>query len=539
MGREISGSPNIVTVQGTVTTLTSQAGRQPSTPTITSPSSGTVLTSFTPTLTSSAFFVYNTDTHAGSQWQFASDPAFVNVFYDLPTTTSKTSLSVSAGSIPQLSGTFYARVRYISSASEVSAWSNAISLVRTGSVTVSSQFLSATNFRFAFTYGATGSASSVSVKISANADMSSPISNTTVTLTSNTGNLDSVTYASMPGFTTGTPYYVQVTTVGSGAIISTSTSQLPLPTASLALNGSVAVYDAGTSLVGVTNSVTGANSASIATQYSTSINFTTVTYESTGSSIAAAMLPGLSTRSSSYYYRFVVVAGSDRPVVGSPAALTAVQIFSGSGTAAISSAYSGQILASGIGGGGGGAGAPGSACGGGGSGYINSQTFTVSAGQAISYSVGTGGSGGSWADGTAGTASTLTIGGTTLTCAGGNGGKSQSGLSNGGVGGRNGGDGVASGTGNYGGGGTPYNSGGAPGMAGSDASPGYGAYGGYGYGAGGGGAVRSSDYGGTGPAGGGAGGWVSGPQAGRGQFGNVVQGGAGNGGYLQIQYTNW
>jgi len=54
-----------------------------------------------------------------------------------------------------------------------------------------------------------------------------------------------------------------------------------------------------------------------------------------------------------------------------------------------------------------------------------------------------------------------------------------------------------------------------------------------------GGAVRSSDYGGTGPAGGGAGGWLSGPQAGQGQFGNVVSGGTGNSGYLQIQYTNW
>ena len=539
MGRKISGSPDIVTVQGTVTTLTSQAGRQPSMPTITSPSSGTVITSFTPTLNSSAFFVYNTDTHAGSQWQLASDSSFANVFYDLSSTSSKTSLVVPSGAIPQLAGAFYARVRYISSATEVSAWSNGISLVRTASVAVTSQFLNSTNFRFGFTYGATGSATSVAVKISANADMSNPVANTSVTLSSNTGYLDSVTYASMPGFTTGTAYYVQATTAGSGAIITTTTVQLPMPTSSLALNGSTAIYDPSATNLLVTNAVTGANSATIATQYSTSINFTTVTYESTATSIAASNLPGLSTRASAYYYRFVVVAGTDRPVVGSPAALTAVQFFSGSGTSTISSAYSGQVLVTGIGGGGGGAGAPGSACGGGGSGYINSQTFTVTAGQSISYAVGNGGSGGSWADGTAGSSTTMTIGGTTLTCAGGQGGKSQSGLSTGGVGGRNGGDGVSSGTGNYGGGGSPYNTGGAPGIAGSDAAPGYGGKGGYGYGSGGGGAVRSADYGGTGPAGGGAGGWLSGPQAGQGQFGNVVSGGTGNSGYLQIQYTNW
>lgn len=539
MGRQIYGSPPVVTVQGTLTTLQSQAGRQPSQPSITSPSSGTTLTNFTPTLTSSAFFVYNSDTHAGSQWQFSNDAAFANVVYDLPTTASKTSLTVTSGSIPQISGPLYARVRYISSASEVSPWSNAITLNRTGTVTVSPQFLSATNYRFTFTYGATGTADSVSVKISASADMSNPIVNTTVTLSGNTGNLDSVTYASMPGYSTGTPYYVQVTTVGAGAIVSTVTSQLALPTSSLALNGSTSVYNPGTTNVSVTNSVTGANSASIATQYSTSINFTTVAYESTSASIAATNLPGLSTRASSYYCRFVVVAGSDRPVVGSPFALTAVQILTGSGSGTISSAYSGSVLVSGIGGGGSGAGAPGSACGGGGSGYIGSQAYTVTAGQSFSYAVGAGGNSPSWADGNPGAATTFTLGGTTLTCAGGNGGKSQGGYSNGGTGGRNGGDGVSSGTGNYGGGGSPYNSGGAPGKAGSDAVPGYGGFGGYGYGAGGGGAVRSSDYGGTGPAGGGAGGWLTGPQAGQGQFGNVVAGGNGNVGYLQIQYTNW
>lgn len=143
-----------------------------------------------------------------------------------------------------------------------------------------------------------------------------------------------------------------------------------------------------------------------------------------------------------------------------------------------------------------------------------------------------------WVNGNPGASSTFTLGGTTLTCAGGAGGYSQSGAA-GGVGGRNGGDGVYSGTGNYGGGGAPYNAGGAPGLGGSDASPGYGGKGGYGYGAGGGGAVRSTDYGGTPPGGGGAGGWPTGPQAGQGQFGNVVAGGNGNVGYLQIQYTNW
>ena len=57
MGRQIYGSPPVVTVQGTLTTLQSQAGRQPSQPTITSPTSGATLSSFTPTLSSSAFFV--------------------------------------------------------------------------------------------------------------------------------------------------------------------------------------------------------------------------------------------------------------------------------------------------------------------------------------------------------------------------------------------------------------------------------------------------------------------------------------------------
>lgn len=539
MGRQIYGSPPVVTVQGTLTTLQSQAGRQPSQPSITSPSSGATLSNFTPTLTSSAFFVYNTDTHAGSQWQFANDSAFVNVVYDLATTASKTSLAVSSGAIAQVSGPLYVRVRYISSASEVSPWSNAITMIRTASVSVTPQFLSTTNYRFTFTYSGTGTADAVSVKISASADMSNPIANTSVTLSGNTGNLDSVTYASMPGFATGTPYYVQVTTAGAGAIVNTTTSQLALPTSSLALNTSTALYNPGTASITVINGVSGANSASISTQYSTSVNFTTVAYESTSGSIAATNLPGLATRASAYYCRFVVVAGTDRPVVGSPFALTAVQVLTGSGSGSISSAYSGAVLVSGIGGGGSGAGAPGSACGGGGSGYINSQTYTVTAGQSFSYAVGAGAYGTSWADGNPGAATTFTLGGTTLTCAGGNGGKSQSGYSNGGTGGRNGGDGVYSGTGNYGGGGSPYNSGGAPGKAGSDAAPGYGGYGGYGYGAGGGGAVRSADYGGTGPAGGGAGGWPSGPQAGQGQFANVVAGGYGNAGYLQIQYTNW
>lgn len=111
---------------------------------------------------------------------------------------------------------------------------------------------------------------------------------------------------------------------------------------------------------------------------------------------------------------------------GSSACLWTAPLFLTSGTSYVvpSGFTTAKIWAIGGGGGGGGvATTDGTAAGGGGGGGVAYKTFSVTPGQSISFSIGSGGSGGTGAnDGSAGGSTTATYGGVTITANGGNGG---------------------------------------------------------------------------------------------------------------------
>lgn len=545
MGRQISNSQT-VTVQGTVNTLQSQSGRQPSTPTITSPASGTNLTSFSPTFSGSNFFVYNgSDSHAGSNWQIATDSSFSTVVFDFATRSALTSWTPSGTEIPRIVGTYFVRVRYISSANEISGWSQPISVNVTRTLAITPTFNGSSNYNIRIEYLGTAASSdptSYNVRISASANMSSPLVNTNVSASNRIGNL-SVAYTTLPGLTTGTPYFIEVTPVaGTAAVVTPLVEQLASPVGGASIAQST--YSVASSAVTQPTSatLTSGSSPSVQWQFSTSSEFTTTTFTSSSSSFADTNLPGLANRTQAYWARCVLVVGSDRPVVRSAARLTARAAYTSPGafSGSIPSAYSGGIVVTAIGGGGGGGGSAYGAAGGGGGGFASQPGYTVTGGQTFSGSVGAGGNQGSWVDnGGAGGTTTFTLSGHgTLTLSGGNGGRTNSAGGSGGTGGTNG---ASFGTqGGRGGGGTGLYA--LGGLNGGLNTTGPGGQGGFGWGAGGGGAVRNSESGSTGNfPGGGGGGLAIDPsvQAGQGAWGNVESGGGGLNGAVFIDYVQW
>ncbi len=590
MGRQIGGSPALISVQGTVTTLTSQAGRQPQQPAITSPSDNSTLSNFTPTLSSSAFFVYNSDTHAGSNWQIATDSSFTNILKDLASTSSKTSWVVNSDyTIPRVAQTLYVRVRYVSSASEVSPWSNGSRLVIAQTLSAVATFNGTTNYNLAVTYGGTGSATSFNVLIANNPDMTSPVVSSSVSASSNVGNL-AVAYTTLPGFAEGTTtYYVRITPVGADAITAPQTLTLANPLSTVTgVTATTASYDLATSIETTVPSVSLTSGTAPGTRYqfATSSAFTTITYESDPSAVSiflASNLPGISTRTSQYYFRPVLAVGSARiPISGfTPLYVSAVKKLvpanpaagnTFTGTYTIPASYSGPILVIAVGGGGGGAGTSYDAGSGGAGGQLVTTNYTVSGGESVSYTLGAGGYNLGWAA----TPGASNRGGTTTVAVGALGTTTAVG----GLAGTNNGYSSTSfnyptftdangATGFYGGGNGATNPPTYGGCAGnnSGATPNlyYGQYtaqpssyysfggrnavdatsggiGGFGYGAGGGGSKRDQSAGGgasTSAGGGGNGIYFGGKLSGNGQYTNVGDGGNGVGGAVAIMFTAW
>jgi len=98
----------------------------PSTPSITYPTTGLTINSFTFTATSSPFSSPSGSLHVSSDWQVATNSAFSNiVFQSLNNTTNKTSIQITVSS----ENTYYIRVRYKDSYNKYSQWSNASSFI--------------------------------------------------------------------------------------------------------------------------------------------------------------------------------------------------------------------------------------------------------------------------------------------------------------------------------------------------------------------------------------------------------------------------
>jgi hypothetical protein len=583
MGRQIGGSPTTINMQGTITTLTSQSGRQPGQPLISSPFDNSTLANFTPTLSSSAFFAYSSDTHMGSNWQIASDSNFINVLKDFATKSSLTSWAVNSDyTIPRLAQTLYFRVRYVSSANEVSPWSAYSRMVVARTLSTIASFNSTSGFNFSITYSGTGTPTSFTVKVANNAGMTSPIVNTSVSVSANIGSF-TVPYTSMPGFTDGsTPYYIQITPAGSDAITATEVQALVSPLATVTGVSATTTYDTGSTVTMTLPSTTLSTGTApqLRYQFSTVSNFSSITYEgdpNTALTFAASNLAGLSGRTQKYYFRPVLAIGSDRVPMSSlftPIYVQAVKLISptnvnpntaNTGTSSIPSGYAGPITVVAIGGGGGGGMTGYDAGSGGGGGYLNTGAFTVSGGESISYTLGTAGAGAGWVyaqtAAECGGTTTISVGSLgSVTAAGGLAGtnNSQPGATayqsgyytdvngntsyRGGAGGSSGGDSGINSPGNlyvgkYTTSPTAYH-----GRGGRNATSATGGgTGGQGWGAGGGGSKRDQAAGGGSDsyAGGGGNGIFWGNKAADGYYTNVGNGGNGMPGAAAIYFINW
>lgn len=583
MGRQIGGSPTTINMQGTITTMTTQIGRQPGQPSITSPSDNGVLSNFTPTVASSAFFNYGSDTHMGSNWQIALDSNFSNVIKDFATKSALTSWAVNNDfTIPRVAQTLYVRVRYISNANEVSPWSLSSRMVASRILSTVVTFNGASAFNLAITYSGTGSATSFAVKIANNSAMTTPIVDTTTSASSNVASL-SVSYSLMPGFVDGsTPYYIQITPVGADAISAAEVQTLVSPASSVTGVSATVTYDTASTVSMVPPSLTLSRGTAPQSRYqfSTTSNFASITYEgdpNTSTTFAASLLSGLSTRAQKYYYRPVLAIGSDRiPMTGifTPVYVQAVKLISptnaspntaNTGTSSIPAGYSGPITVVAIGGGGGGGSTSYNAGSGGGGGLIASTGYTVSGGESISYTLGTGGLYVDWATTQTATncggTTSVTIGSLgTVTAAGGLSGTNngfgaatayQSGYYTdengntsyrGGAGGSSGGDSGINSPGNlyagkYTSSPTAYHGRGGRNAVSADSA----GTGGQGWGAGGGGSKRAQAYGGGSDsfAGGGGNGIFWGNKASDGYYTNVGSGGSGLPGAAAIYFLNW
>lgn len=203
MGRNVTMGAVTASVTGSL--ITTQGGNAPGTPSIVSPSQGSVLTSFTPTISASSFFSYTGASHSGSNWQIATDPNFSNVIYDLATTSALTSMTVPSGVITVNMSQVFVRVRYISNAGIMSAFSNASPYLIQGALSTGVSG-DASNVYISLSYAGTGSPGTAVVRVANNVNMTSPFVTSTVTFSGNSASL-TIPKSSLPGFDAFTSKY--------------------------------------------------------------------------------------------------------------------------------------------------------------------------------------------------------------------------------------------------------------------------------------------------------------------------------------------
>lgn len=532
MGRSITNNSSDITVQGTVNTVTSQGGRAPSTPSITSPTNNELISAFNPTFTSSGFFSYGSDTHSGSNWQVSSNLQFdgSSKLADVATNSGLTSYALPSNILPRTEGTYYVRARHVSSGYEASAFSTPQPFRISATLSATAAPQNATNFRLTPAYAGTGTPSSYSYVLSASSDLSSPVSSGSIT----SGYVD-LAYSLATGLFTGTDYYLQLTSVGADTIEKTEVVTL---SGALQISGSAsATYD-GTN-VKISSTIAVVGNPEIRHQFSTTNTFDSITYETTSTSFSASNLTGISDRSQSYFYRPVAVVGNEKVQAQAPLSVGASFIYTSSTSTQTPAGYVGSIFVEAIGGGGSGAGAYSSGSGGS-SGNFETATTYVTQQESLSVTVGAGGPANNWSGPSftyAGQTS-VSIGSFSLSAAGGrnatmnqqtrvygqNTGISAYGGEKGNTTGVSGQTHPITGI-----------AGGAGGVQGNS-----GGQGGLGYGAGGGGQTRTPDAGGSGGAGGGGGGaFITSQLAGNGQYANVGSGGAGANGAVRLTYQDW
>ncbi len=323
--------PGSVSVTGTVTTLTSVSVRIPLTPTIDTPASGNTIQYFNAnTITSSAMFVYNTTyTHTGSNWQVAADADFQNVLYDFATNTQKTYLTLPMTLLPRTNDQdYYVRVRYVNSADEISDWS-AGSVIHVEhnaeDYTASANIANTTHYNVIVGYLNTGSPDTLTIEVANTANMSSIIwANTTANFdyTTKTAVIQ-IPFATMPGFISNTtPYYIRAYPLGANSINTTSNPiAINAPSVSALYNTARILDTSGISLsantVGANTVSTIGNGNNIRVQYSTSSDFSTISYQTTSANavFAASNLPGVWTLSTWYRRPVYVIANENEYVV--------------------------------------------------------------------------------------------------------------------------------------------------------------------------------------------------------------------------------
>tara|TARA_B000000557_G_scaffold969_2_gene754 strand:+ start:1966 stop:3591 length:1626 start_codon:yes stop_codon:yes gene_type:complete len=541
MGRSITGNTSAVSVSGTVNTITAQGGRQPLTPVITSPTSNQQIANFTPSITTSAFFSYGSDTHSGSNWQIASDEQFSDssTIVDFASNSSLVSYTVGSSDLPRTAGTYYVRARHVSSGFEASAFSAARAFQIDATLGASIALNGSSVFQLTATYTGTGSFSTFDYILSANSDMSNPVE--TGTFSSSNHN---ISYTTAPGLFTGTTYYVQLTSGGANAVPKTTIISLA-GDATSGVTGSASAELSGSTVI-VTSNINVPTGPTILHQFSTTSTFDSVFYETTSTSFADSNLPGLANRSQSYFYRPAAQLGNEKVALQTASSIGASFLYTTTQSFNTQSGYTGSILVEAIGGGGSGAGAYQSGSGGS-SGNFESSTISVSQQESVSVSIGAGGPGSGWSNPSSPDAgsTTVTIGSLlSLTAAGGKNADMNYQYR------RTGADVNKSA---YGGEpGSSYGGGSQPGIDGQNhpitglgggsggTHNGGGGQGGAGYGAGGGGQSRSGSYGGNGGGGGGGGGAFDATvSASAGTGGNVGSGGGGRDGAVKLTYQNW
>ena len=433
MGRQLT-NPAAVTVQGTVNTLQSQGGRVPATPSITGPTSNTNLSTWTPEITSSAFFVYNSDTHSGSNWQIATDPNFTNIVRDLASTSQRVSWTLGASDLPRQEGPVYVRVRYISSASEVTPFSSPIILNRVRTISVVPGVQDANTYSFAVSYTGTGMPTSMQVRVSANLNMSSPIVDGTFSVSGGVASF-AAAMTSLPGYATGsTAYYISVTPIGADSIATEYKATLTSPSNAFTASNQEAYYLDNTQGVVWGFTLNGGN-AQKAIQFSTTQDFSSVVFSSTTSPVAASNLPGLADGTTTYYYRVAAKFGNEFSALSQGATMRTVAILSSltsgasSGTYSIPARLAGTATIHYIGGGGGGPTNMNGGSGGGGSGQIRVWSGPLAGGDQLIWSAGSGAprvevGEAAQTPAPSGSATTLTVAGVVLPSATGGGGGS-------------------------------------------------------------------------------------------------------------------
>lgn len=535
MGRFISNNSEPVTVQGTVDTITRQGGRTPATPSISAPATVTDFTSHT--LTGSAYFNYGSDTHSGTNWQLANAETFSteSILIDYATKSYFTAVNLAvAGTIPREAGVYYARVRYISTGYESTAFSAPVAITISATLTAAVTSFSSSSYVVTPVYSGAGTPTSYTFRISTTQDMSNVVHSGSFSGSA------TINHSVTPELFNDTTYYIELTTVGSNTVLTTQVVPLSVDTASLFTGSAVAGYD-GSNITFSETTTSSVYSGSIVYQFATTNTFDTIAYTTTSTSaFSAGNLAGIADRSNSYFCRAVVDVNGVYIAVTTPVSVGASFFYTSSVSTTTPAGYIGSVYIEAIGGGGAGAGAYSSAAGGS-SGHFETTTVSITEQGSLNITIGQGGPANGWSNpsSTYAGVTSVTVAGTTITANGGrNAQMDQSARTYG----------SNTGISAYGGGklnpppgedGQTHPITGIAGGAGG--SNNYnGGRGGRGYGAGGGGQTRDPSYGGSGAGGGGGGGAFTTSQlANNGTGGNVGSGGRGANGAVRITYQDW